>query len=331
MRLPRSVAAAALATIGVCVLLPGLTAAAHRSTGGVAAAFSFPPPGVNSYATENGWDVRWSVQGAPGARQRLVDQVATPNANGGCRAVRYGRGAASDGVASPVHRSGLRKLCHRYRLQVLDGTGAVLATAISGSLRILAGWTGKVDLYMAGVFSTQRTLTWCVGASVQIMLNIVLGRHDHSTSGQRRFMRYARLHDGASGLLGTNALGWRAALNHFDHGTGYHVSADGTLRQAIHTAARRLRLTGHPVGLLVMRGSHAWVMSGFEADADPAVTGHFRVTAVYFEGPLYPIGQSNGFDMPPDSRLTVGALRHFMPPYDAPGTSWHHRFLTVQP
>ena len=52
-------------------------------------------------------------------------------------------------------------------------------------------------------------------------------------------------------------------------------------------AARQMRLTGKPVGLLVWRGAHAWVMSGFKATADPAYTDDFDVTAVWIEDPWH--------------------------------------------
>ena len=46
--------------------------------------------------------------------------------------------------------------------------------------------------------------------------------------------------------------------------------------------------TRRPVGMLVWRGAHAWVMSGFEATADPGRTNDFRVTAVRILDPWYP-------------------------------------------
>ena len=42
-------------------------------------------------------------------------------------------------------------------------------------------------------------------------------------------------------------------------------------------AARAMESTGRPVGLLVWRGRHAWVMSGFKATKDPFKAGA-RVT-----------------------------------------------------
>ena len=38
----------------------------------------------------------------------------------------------------------------------------------------------KLNLYSQGVFTTQYTWTWCVGASAQAMLNIINGTENHS-------------------------------------------------------------------------------------------------------------------------------------------------------
>jgi hypothetical protein len=94
-----------------------------------------------------------------------------------------------------------------------------------------------------------------------------------------------------------------------------------------------MRLTGHPVGLLVNTGSHAWVLSGFSATADPALTNDFTVTAVYVEGPLFPKQQAGGYDMAPDTRLSMARLRLFFRRYDNrhAGSAWDNQFVTIQP
>ena len=53
-------------------------------------------------------------------------------------------------------------------------------------------------------------------------------------------------------------------------------------------ASRAIERTGAPVGLLVWRGRHAWVMSGFEATKDLSDGG--KVTSVTIYDPLYPFG-----------------------------------------
>ena len=79
-------------------------------------------------------------------------------------------------------------------------------------------------------------------------------------------------------------------------------------------AARAIRETRKPVGLLMWRGRHAWVMSGFQATGDPLLAG-FRVTAAIVEDPLYPRDSPTWGSSPtPGQALTVSQLgRHSVP------------------
>jgi hypothetical protein len=87
-----------------------------------------------------------------------------------------------------------------------------------------------------------------------------------------------------------------------------------TIDEALLVAARAMKETGRPVGLLMWHGRHAWVMSGFEATADPSARGA-RVTAAIVEDPLYPNGSSVWGPSPvPGSKVSVKALaRQFVP------------------
>jgi hypothetical protein len=212
--------------------------------------------------------------------------------------------------------------CYRFTLFVTDALGLVgeetSPVYVPGLLdpygRPLAAWTGKIDMFRASAFSSQQAWTWCVGASTQMMVNLIRGTSDHSYQGQLTIQNYARdtdplpLSDPGSGLTG-----WREALNKFS-GTPYEIETVGSLQGAVNLAALRLRLTGRPVGLAVKDTTHAWVMTGFEATADPAFDPAFTVTAVYVSGPLYPRQQSHGYDMPPDTRLTVSDLGTYFTP-----------------
>lgn len=332
----RALAFTALSVVTAASLLAPAHAAARNgsATTTPTATFTFPAAGPTSFATVGGWDVAWDASG-DFVSQRLTEESARPNANGGCASVIYADGLIHDAAVSPLSAIGDPGTCYSYRLDLLDGGGAVIATATSGALHALASWTGREDIFLRGEFSTQLTWTWCVAASIQIMLNEIRIRHDHSWYGQDRYMRYARQHDRAyrHPIRGSDPQGWAAALNHFNRGTGYRVRADTSMKAAIHAAARRLRLTGHPVGLLVSKGSHAWVMSGFRATADPALTNDFSVTAVYIEGPLFPKQQAYGYDMAPDTRLSITRLRTFFRRYDDrhAGSAWDNQFVSIQP
>ena len=80
------------------------------------------------------------------------------------------------------------------------------------------------------------------------------------------------------------------------------------------TAAKAIAETGKPVGLLVWRGRHAWVMSGFTATADP-LDPKARVTAAMVHDPLYPHGSTVWGPSPrPGEALSPPALgRQFVP------------------
>lgn len=332
----RPIAATALsAIVAACLFLPVQADARNgAATTGPSATFTFPAPGATSYGTGEAWSVSWDATGTF-TTQRVAEASAPANADGGCRSVAFADGIVHDAATSPLSLGGDPGTCYRYRVDLLDDSGNVVAAATSGSLRGLTTWTGREDRFQRGAFSTQRTWTWCVGASVQIMLNEIRGQHDHSRYGQQRYMRYARLHDRyyKQPIRGSDPKGWTAALNHFNGGSGYQVHADGSFQRAIHDAARRIRLTGHPVGLLVNTGIHAWVMSGFRATADPALTNDYTVSAVFIEGPLFPKQQAYGYDMAPDTRLSLTRLRQFFRRYDDRhyGSAWDNRFVTIQP
>src|SRR3990170_4725814 len=79
--------------------------------------------------------------------------------------------------------------------------------------------------------------------------------------------------------------------------------------------AATLRRPGLPVALTVANGGHGWILTGFEATADPLMTDEFEVTSVRVVGPLFGRQSQNGFDMPPDTRLTAGRLGRFFTPW----------------
>ena len=56
----------------------------------------------------------------------------------------------------------------------------------------LPAWTGGVNLYRNGTFTTQKSWLWCTAAGVQIVRNIVDRKTDHTTAGQRRYFDWMR-------------------------------------------------------------------------------------------------------------------------------------------
>jgi len=300
--------------------------------------FTWPPPARLSYAVAGTLTISWDPGSSGVAKWRLQQVVAPADVNGACFRTTFADGvtvkATGTSVDVPDHIAGF---CYRYKIWAAGADPAGDPAFVSGKLRVVTLWTGTDDLYRSGVFSTQATSTWCVAASTQMMLNITEDQKDHSRDNQLRYIRYARLHDLYAPSVpakGTDPLGWSVALNHFGGTTTYHSVASHWFIWAVRTAAKRLRETGKPVGIVVAHSSHAWVMTGFDATADPATTAAFDITGVYVMGPLYPTQQKGGYDQPPDTRLSVGRLRSFLTPYRdirGPHNPWEGSFVTIQP
>jgi hypothetical protein len=138
----------------------------------------------------------------------------------------------------------------------------------------------RVDLADGNDFVPQTNFVQCVGASMQMMLNI-MGGADRSAKTQLRLQKLARALSGPTRegfeRKGASVRGWTDALNTLDAGP-YRLVGTDTIDEAMRVAAISIRDTGRPVGLLVWAGRHAWVMSGFEATADPRARSDVRVT-----------------------------------------------------
>jgi hypothetical protein len=211
---------------------------------------------------------------------------------------------------------------------------AVLAFSLAAPDNTAAAWGGRYSVYTAGSFSAQVNDYTCVGASVQMMLNIIHGEKDRSARRQKKYWRYAQEHSRFRVTdNGADAKGWALALRNW--GGGYYtVGKADSMQASLRRAARRMRLTGKPVGLLVQRGGHAWVMTGFASTADPARTRDYRVTAVQAMGPLYPDGTINGkrYDPGPKTWIRTRDLKAKFTAYKRPYSGpWNGRWITVIP
>src|SRR4029079_3256919 len=120
-----------------------------------------------------------------------------------------------------------------------------------------------LDLAAKGDYVAQSNFVQCVGASMQMMLNIINPTNDRTARTQLRLQNIARELSGTRSdgqqRKGASVRGWSAGLNQLGAGPYRLVGAD-TLDQALRLAAASIRQTNRPVGLLVWRGRHAWVM-----------------------------------------------------------------------
>ena len=189
------------------------------------------------------------------------------------------------------------------------------------------GRTVRLDLAAPRDYVAQTTLVQCVGSSVQMMLNIIKPGVNRTTAYQHRLQVQARSLSGPTppGFVrsGAGVFGWAATLT-LRGGGDYRVVGANTLRQAMRLAARAIHDQRRPVGLLVWRGRHAWVMSGYQAVVDRASPGGFRVTRANILDPLYPYGGSGWGPSPkPGSSISIKAVgRQFVRRLPRPDSPW---------
>ncbi|HEX5015916.1 MAG TPA: hypothetical protein VFV72_17350 [Candidatus Limnocylindrales bacterium] len=209
---------------------------------------------------------------------------------------------------------------HRRRalLLVLSTLLGLQLVAVAPAAPVAAAETFRIDLASKGDFVAQTNFVQCVGASMQMMLNVMNPKDDRTAKTQLRLQELARDLSGRRGdgreRRGASVRGWMAGLNQLNAGP-YRLVGTDTLDEALRLAAAAIRATNRPVGLLVWRGRHAWVMSGFHSTADPRATSDYAVTAAIVMDPLYPYGSKVwGRSPKPREALSPSDLgRQFVP------------------
>jgi putative peptidoglycan lipid II flippase len=174
-----------------------------------------------------------------------------------------------------------------------------------------------MDLYQKGDFVGEFEDTWCLPAAMQTMMNIMDAGSDTSRATQARLFNLTRSIDPApDGAAEPEA--WAKGLAQLGYGN-YEVSIQPSIKAAIKLAAKQVRLTNRPAGLMTWRGAHSWAMSGFNASADPAVTDQYTVTGVRIEDVWYPrFSTLWGYSRKPDALVPVGDLPEDFLPWKRP-------------
>lgn len=169
-----------------------------------------------------------------------------------------------------------------------------------------------MDLYQPGDFVGELKDTWCVPAAMQTSINIMSVSPDVTRDTQQKLFDLAVSVAGTS-YGGADPSGWATGLQSLGYGK-YEVGADSNMNNAVKTVVTQIRLTSRPAGLLVWRGWHSWVVSGFTATADPALTSNFTVLSLRIEDVWYPRISNlwnkarNGASRPPDSDVPIKDL-----------------------
>ena len=174
-----------------------------------------------------------------------------------------------------------------------------------------------MNLYRTGDFVSELTPVQCVSAAMQIMLNVIGPKNDRTARTQTGLAKLAKsLSDAPYG--GTEPLGWARGLQ--QRGAGhYQVVVEPTLIKAVRRGVAAIRATGRPVGLLVWRGAHSWVLHGFETTADPAGPDPWSVSRIYVSDPWYPrLSRIWGRSRGPNARITPKQLTEDYLPWKRP-------------
>jgi hypothetical protein len=194
----------------------------------------------------------------------------------------------------------------------------------------------EMNLYRRGDFASQVTKIYCVPGAMQTMMNVMdRGATKASRTVQDRLYRLARRFS-TDRLRGEGAEpeGWARGLERLGYGR-FKVVAAASRNGAIKLAARAIRRTNRPVGLLVWRGAHAWVMTGFKATADPAFTDDYRVTHIRIVDVWYPrVSSIWGASVKPNTLVAVRKLPEDYLPWRRPLMRYpekDRKFVLVMP
>jgi putative peptidoglycan lipid II flippase len=191
----------------------------------------------------------------------------------------------------------------------------------------------SMDLYESGDFVGEFRDIWCLPAAMQTAMNIMDVGADTTRATQGRLFNLTRsLAPAPDGAAEPEA--WAKGLAQLGYGE-YAVQALPSIKGAIHLAAKQLRVTNRPAGLMVWRGAHTWVMSGFTATADPALTDAFTVTGVRIEDVWYPrFSRLWGYSRRPDALVAVDLLPEDFLPWRRPLGSYpakNGKFVIIVP
>jgi hypothetical protein len=164
------------------------------------------------------------------------------------------------------------------------------------------------------VFTSQVTEKDCAVAATQMILTI-LGLGNPSPEFQleigSRIGEWESLQDSHNGGWGPAAVSLALAA----YGApGYEPWAYWSYADAMRDAAIAISTTGKPVALFPWWGAHTWVMTGYQADADPTVFADAIITGVYILDPWYPRTSSIwGPSDPPGNLETMAEMRRNWP------------------
>jgi len=166
-----------------------------------------------------------------------------------------------------------------------------------------------LNLYRPYAIVRQYTNYWCVPANAQTMVNLVMGRLDRSYATQARFAWHTqRQNRYRYPTRGNDPRGWARFLDMWLPGDLHYRDASyGNQSQAIAGIVEALDRTGHPVGIVVDRGTHAWTVLGYRGSTVAGDPSTRVIEGFYVSGSLYQLRRSR--EPFPYRFMTLSAFR----------------------
>jgi hypothetical protein len=146
----------------------------------------------------------------------------------------------------------------------------------------------KVFHYRSAAITRQYTNYWCVPAATQTMWNLIKGISNNTYRRQKSLYRQIREHNRYRYTTkGNDIQGWAWALRKYT-GKAYQPRSYTSKSTAIRAIAKAIDRTGHPVGITVHHGTHAWIVLGYKAQPSATDPTKRTILGFYVSGPLGP-------------------------------------------
>jgi hypothetical protein len=146
----------------------------------------------------------------------------------------------------------------------------------------------KTFIYRSAAITRQYTNYWCVPAATQTMWNLIKGISNRTYARQKSLYRQIRKHNRYRYTTkGNDIQGWAWAMRRFT-GEDYQARAFTSKSRAMAEIAEAIDRTGHPVGITVHHGTHAWIVLGYKAQPSATDPDKRQILGFYVSGPLGP-------------------------------------------
>jgi hypothetical protein len=146
----------------------------------------------------------------------------------------------------------------------------------------------RVLIHRSSAMVKQYTNYWCVPATTQSMLNLILGTSDRTRATQERYYAGTRQNNRYTyATKGNDPDGWAWSLRYYSGGVAeYQARAFTNKTASLNAIVESIDRTGTPVGVPVHEGTHAWIVLGYKAKLDPDDPRKRTILGFYVSGPL---------------------------------------------